>query len=126
MATRKPVTATPKAPSRGAPSRRKAAPRSLLAGVPVRTIVVVVGLAGLTALAAALLGSRRLRDEYVRPISAATLLPLAAAVGPQADRVWAETRPWRDHVSRLLASINTEDVRDAIADRLSDWVQRFR
>ncbi|MEJ0025641.1 MAG: hypothetical protein WDN01_06385 [Rhizomicrobium sp.] len=127
MAARKPVKATTKVLARGnAPARRKTAPKSLLEVLPLRTIAVVVGVAGLAALGVALFGTRRFRDELVRPISAATLVPLAAAVAPQADRVWAETRPWRDHVGRLMSSINTAEVRDLLAQRLSQWVDRFR
>ena len=127
MATRRTAKSATKPLARNrAPARRKMAPRSLLAGIPIRTIAVVIGVAGLTALAAAAFGSRRFRDDFVRPVSAATLLPLAAAVAPQADRVWAETRPWRDHVARILSSINTEEVREQIAHRLSGWVDRFR
>jgi len=127
MTARKPVKASTKVLSRGGiPSRKKAAPKSLFDAIPVRTIAVVVGVAGLAALGIALLGPRRFRDEVVRPISAATLVPLAAAVAPQADRVWAETRPWRNQVARILSSINTEDVRDLITQRLSTWADRLR
>jgi len=126
MAARKPVKPATKTLSRGSiPSRRKSAPRSLLASAPVRTIAIVIGVTGLAALGIALFGPRRFRDEIVQPISAATLLPLAAAVAPQADRVWAETRPWRNQVARVLSSINTEEVRDLIAQRLSKWVERL-
>ncbi len=127
MAARKSVKAATKVLARGnAPSRRKTAPKSLFEALPLRTIAVVVGVAGLAALGVALFGPRRIRDEFVRPISAATLVPLAAAVAPQADRVWAETRPWRDHVAHLMSSINTAEVRDLLAQRLSQWVDRFR
>jgi hypothetical protein len=105
------------------------APRSsrLIAdALPLRTIFVVVGVVGLAALGVALFGPRRFRDEIVRPISAATFVPLAAAVTPQADRVWAETRPWRDRVARILASINTDEVRERVAEQLKEWVDRFR
>jgi len=127
MATRKSANTAAKPLARGkAPARRKMAPRSPVSTLPWRTIAVVVGVAGLAALGSALLSSRRFRDDVVRPLSASALLPLAAAVAPQADRVWAETRPWRDHVARILSSINTEDVREAIAERLSHWIERFR
>jgi hypothetical protein len=51
---------------------------------------------------------------------------LAAAVAPQADRAWAETRAWRDRVGRILESINAADVRDQVAARLANWAERFR
>lgn len=127
MAPRKAAKTANKALSRDRqPSRRKAAPRSLFQALPIRTIAVVIGVAGLAALGVALFGPRRFQDEIVRPIGAATLVPLAAAVGPQADRVWAETRPWRDHVSRVLGSINTSEVREQLAERLTHWLDRFR
>ena len=109
-----------------APSRRRKEMASLFRSPAVRATFVVVGVTGLVALAVALFGPRRFNEQVVKPISAATLVPLAAAVGPQADRVWAETRPWRDQVARVLASINTDEVRAALAERLSRWVERLR
>ena len=127
MAPRKAAKSANKALARGAPpSRRKKASPSLLQALPLRTIAVVVGVAGLAALGIALFGPRRFQDEVVRPFRAATLVPLAAAVAPQADRVWAETRPWRDHVSRILSSVNTVEVREQLAERLTHWLDRFR
>ncbi len=127
MATRKSAKTATKALARGAvPARRKKASVSLLDAFPIRTFAVVAGVAGLAALGVALFGPRRFQDEVLRPISAATFVPLAAAVAPQADRVWAETRPWRDHVSRVLSSVNTSEVREQLAERLSHWLDRFR
>ena len=100
--------------------------RSMLARFPLRTAFVVVGVVGLAALGVALLGPRRLRDDVIRPISSATYVQIAAAVAPQADRVWAETRAWRDRVGRILESINTAEVRDLVAGRLAQWIERFR
>ena len=93
---------------------------------PLRTAFVVVGVVGLAALGVALFGPRRFRDDVIRPITSATYVPIAAAVAPQADRVWAETRAWRDRVGRILESINTSEVRDLVAGRLAQWVERFR
>jgi hypothetical protein len=127
MAARKPAKAATNVLSRGrVPSRKRNAPKSLFESAPLRTVAIIVGVTGLAALGIALFGPRRFRDEVVQPISAATLMPLAAAVVPQADKVWAETRPWRDHVARVLSSINTDEVRDLIAQRLSKWVERLR
>jgi hypothetical protein len=128
MATRKSARPATKSLARSAvPTRRKAVPaRSRAPAFPIRTIAVVIGVAGLCALGAAAFGSRRFRDDVIRPFSAATLLPVAAAIAPQADRVWAETKPWREHVGRVLSSINTEEVRDQIAQRLTHWIDRFR
>jgi hypothetical protein len=110
----------------GTPVRRKKMAPSLLSSPAVRTAIIVAGVAGLAALGVALFGTRRFNDEVLKPISAATLIPLAAAAGPQAERAWAETRPWRDYVARVLTSVNTSEVREQLADRLSQWVDRFR
>ncbi len=100
--------------------------RALVAKPAVRTAIVVAGVAGLAALAVAILGQRKVRDDFVRRLEAVSWEPLTAAVAPQADRIWADTRPWRDQVTRLLSSINTEEVRDLVAQRLSQWMERFR
>ena len=119
--------AAKKAPSRAAASARGARrSRSIVGGFPIRTAFVVVGVLGLAALGISLFGPRRFRDEVIRPIGAATYVPLAAAVAPQADRVWEETRAWRDRVGRILDTINTEEVRELVAGRLSQWIERFR
>jgi hypothetical protein len=110
-----------------APARRKKmTPPSLLASPAIRTLLIVAGVTGLAALGVALFGPRRFNDEVLKPISAATLLPLAAAAAPQAERAWAETRPWRDYVARILTSVNTAEVREQVADRLAQWIDRFR
>ncbi len=127
MAPTKSRKAAKKAPSRAAASTRGAQrSRSIVDGFPIRTAFVVVGVLGLAALGISLFGPRRFRDEVIRPIGAATYVPLAAAVAPQADRVWEETRAWRDRVGRILESINTEEVRELVAGRLSQWIERFR
>ena len=124
MPARRPARTRKKAPAKGAVTSRRQ--HGLLDAIPVRTIFVVVGVVGLASLGVALFGPRRFRDEFVRPLSAATLIPIAAAVAPQADRVWEETRPWRDRVARILASINTDEVREHLAEQLKDWIDRLR
>src|ERR1700690_3363776 len=124
MAARRPTRTRKKAPAKGAVTHRRQ--HGLLDAIPVRTIFVVVGVVGLASLGVALFGPRRFRDDIVRPLSGATFVPIAAAVAPQADRVWEETRPWRDRVARILASINTDEVREHLAEQLKDWIDRFR
>jgi len=96
--------------------RKKMTPPSLLQSPAFRIGIVVVGM----------FGARRFNDEVLRPIGAATLVPLAAAAAPQAERAWAETRPWRDYVARVLNSVNTAEVREQVAGRLAQWIERFR
>ena len=116
------VAARARKTARKSPSRS----RSMMAAYPLRTAFVVVGVVGLAALGVALIGPRRFRDEIIRPIGSAAYVPIAAAVAPQADRVWAETQAWRDRVGRILDSVNTAEVRELVAGRLAQWVERFR
>jgi len=115
-----------KATARKVRTPAKMVPRSALDSPLVRTAAIAVGIVGLAALAVALAGPRRVRDELLAPMSNATWVPLTAAVTPQAERAWAETRPWRDRLSNILASINTDEVRGLLADRLSHWFDRIR
>jgi hypothetical protein len=115
------------------PSRSKTAARRNAKAQPsfFRTpafyaVVAATGVVGLAALGLAVLGPRRFRDEVLEPINRITFEPLLAAATPPAERAWDETRPWRDHVARLFHSINTDEVRTALAERLTAWVQRLR
>ena len=117
MPTRKAAKSQSKPLARSTAVRR----RKVAAPFPWRVLFVVAGVAGLTALGAAAMGSRRIREGYVKPAFA----PLAAAV-PQADRVWEETRPWRNQMTRALASITTSDVREQLVGQLSRWIDRLR
>jgi len=119
-------TSKPLFGGRAPAKRKKMTPPSLLSSPAFRIGIVVVGITGLAALGVALFGTRRFSDEVLRPISAATLVPLAAAAAPQAERAWAETRPWRDYVARVLNSVNTAEVREQVAGRLAQWIERFR
>ena len=100
--------------------------RAMVAKPAVRTAIVVAGVAGLAALAVAILGQRRVREDFVRRLESVSWEPVTSAIAPQADRIWAETRPWRDQVTRLLSTINTDEVRELVARRLSQWMERLR
>ena len=126
MAATKARKGPAKTASQSAARRTRSARNSLLGEFPIRTVFVVAGVIGLAALGMAVFGPRRFRDEIIKPIGALAYEPLAAAVAPQADRAWAETRAWRDRVGRILESINTAEVRDQVAARLANWIERFR
>jgi hypothetical protein len=52
--------------------------------------------------------------------------PLLAAASPPAEKAWEEIRPLRRRLGDLLESINTDEVRHVLAERLSEWLGRFR
>ena len=122
MPTRRAAKSQSKPLARSTAVRR----RKVAAPFPWRVLFVVAGVAGLAALGTAAMSSRRIREGYVMPMGKAALVPLAAAVAPQADRVWEETRPWRNQMARALSSINTSEVRDQVASQLSRWIDRLR
>lgn len=126
MVTTKARRSPAKTASHSAARRSRSTRNSLLGDFPVRSVFIAAGVIGLAALGIALLGPRRFRDEFIKPIGALAYEPLAAAVAPQADRAWEETRAWRERVGRILESINTAEVRDQVAARLTKWIERFR
>src|SRR4051794_1325116 len=56
-----------------------------------RTAFVVVGTAGLAALAVAIVGPRRIEKDVIRP--------LRGAIEPQAEKLWAESKPVREQIA---------------------------
>ncbi|MBS0471945.1 MAG: hypothetical protein JSR60_12785 [Proteobacteria bacterium] len=126
MAPRSTAKAAKTLSKRNTPSRRKALQsRSLLQSPVVQIVAVSAGVVGLAALGIALFGPRRFRDEVLIPINRSTVTPLIAAATPPAERAWDEIRPLRDRLGRVLAAVNTDEVRQAFAQRLADWFGRY-
>lgn len=83
---------------------------------PARTAYVVLGTAGLAALAIALVGPARLQREVLRP--------LRGAIEPQAEKLWAESRPLRDQIAGLFQSA-TPSGRERLARSFQSWIGHF-
>lgn len=83
---------------------------------PARTAYVVIGTAGLAALAVALIGPRRIEREVIKP--------LRSAIEPQADRLWAESRPLREQIAGLFRSASPTG-RERLVRSFQSWIGHF-
>ncbi|MBV9548461.1 MAG: hypothetical protein JO256_02165 [Alphaproteobacteria bacterium] len=97
--------------------------RSLGAGLrraavskPAKAAYVAIGTVGLAALAVAILGPKRLERDVLKP--------LQKAVGPQAEKLWEQTRPVRDQLAGIFRRAGGE--REKLARDFQSWVGHFR
>jgi len=95
-------------------------PKSFLVGFatsrPARVFYVVVGTAGLIALAVALVGPKRIERKVYRP--------LMDVVEPRAGKLWADTRPVREQIAALLENVSPSG-RARLVSSLQSWIGRF-
>jgi hypothetical protein len=83
---------------------------------PARAAYVVIGTAGLAALAIALIGPKRLEREVLRP--------LRGAIEPQAEKLWADSRPLREQIAGLFHSA-TPTGRERLVRSFQSWIGHF-
>ena len=83
---------------------------------PARTAYIVIGTAGLAALAVAMIGPRRIEREVIKP--------LRSAIEPQADRLWAESRPLREQIAGLFRSASPAG-RERLVRSFQSWIGHF-
>jgi len=83
---------------------------------PARTVYYVLGTAGLTALAVALVGPKRLEREIIKP--------LRGAIEPQAEKLWSESKPLRDQIAGLFKSASPGG-RERLIRSFQSWVGHF-
>ena len=83
---------------------------------PARTVYYVLGTAGLAALAVALVGPKRLEREVIKP--------LRGALEPQAEKLWADSKPLRDQIAGLFKSASPSG-RDRLVKSFQSWVGHF-
>ena len=102
---------------------RPAAHPSLISSVsrvamsrPARTAYYVIGTAGLAALAVALIGPKRLEREVIKP--------LRGAIEPQAEKLWADSKPLREQIAGLFKSA-TPSGRDKLVRSFQSWIGHF-
>ena len=83
---------------------------------PAITAYVVIGTAGLAALAVALIGPKRLEREVLKP--------LRSAIEPQAEKLWAESRPLREQIAGLFRSASPGG-RERLVRSFQSWIGHF-
>jgi hypothetical protein len=92
-----------------------------------RTALVLIGTAGLAALAVAIVGPKRLEREVIRPLRGA-IEPQAeklwGAIEPQADKLWADSRPLRDQIAGLFKNA-TPTGRQKLVRSFQSWIGHF-
>ena len=81
-----------------------------------RTALVLIGTAGLAALAVAIVGPRRLEREVIKP--------LRGAIEPQAEKLWADSRPLRDQIAGLFKNA-PPTVRQKLVRNFQSWIGHF-
>ncbi|HVW73365.1 MAG TPA: hypothetical protein VHC39_06980 [Rhizomicrobium sp.] len=83
---------------------------------PARTAYVVIGAAGLAALAVALVGPRKLEREVLKP--------LRNAIEPQAEKLWADAGPLREQIAGLFQSASPAG-RERLVKSFQSWIGHF-
>lgn len=83
---------------------------------PAKTAYVVMGTAGLAALAVAFVGPKRLERDVLKP--------LRNAIEPQAEKLWAEARPLREQIAGLFQSA-TPTGRERLVKNFQSWIGHF-
>lgn len=112
-------------PARAATAVAKPSSRSSLAASvsrvalsrPARAAYMVLGTAGLAAIAVALVGPKRIEREVLRP--------LRGAIEPQAEKLWADAKPLRDQIAGLFKSASPAG-RERLVRSFQSWIGHFQ
>ena len=81
-----------------------------------RTALVLIGTAGLAALAVAVVGPKRLERDVIKP--------LRGAIEPQAEKLWADSRPLREQIAGLFQ--NARPIgREKLVRNFQSWIGHF-
>lgn len=103
-------------------------PRTLAAGLlrcatsrEAKIAYVAIGVIGLSALAVAIIGPRRIEQQVIRPIRGRV-----GQVGQEAERLWSESRPLREQFAELVQSAGTASGRERLVRSFQSWIGHFR
>jgi len=88
----------------------------LAASPPARTAFAVIGTIGLTAIAVALVGPKRIERDVIKP--------LRGAIEPQAEKLWADSKPLREQIAGLFKSA-TPSGREKLVRSFQSWIGHF-
>ena len=102
--------------------RRAAAPSlgtslmKLAASRRARNAFAVIGTIGLTALAVAMVGPKRIGQEVITP--------LRDKIEPQAEKLWADSQPLREQIAGLFQAANPSG-RERLVRSFQSWIGHF-
>jgi hypothetical protein len=88
----------------------------LAASPPARTAFAIIGTIGLTAIAVALVGPKRIERDVIKP--------LRGALEPQAEKLWADSKPLREQIAGLFKSA-TPSGREKLVRSFQSWIGHF-
>jgi hypothetical protein len=88
----------------------------LAASPPARAAFAVIGTIGLAAIAVALVGPKRIEREVLKP--------LRGAIEPQAEKLWADSKPLREQIASLFKSA-TPSGRERLVRSFQSWIGHF-
>ena len=83
---------------------------------PARAAYIAVGTVGLAALAVALIDPKRIEQDVLKP--------LRGAIEPQAEKLWADSRPLRQQITSLFQSA-TPSGRERLVRSFQSWIGHF-
>ena len=112
---RRPVRAVQQV-RRNAPSSLGGNLLRLAATPPARAAFAVIGTIGLTAIAVALVGPKRIERDVIKP--------LRGAIEPQAEKLWADSKPLREQIAGLFKSA-TPSGRERLVRSFQSWIGHF-
>lgn len=83
---------------------------------PARIAYVAIGAAGLAALTVALVGPGRIQRDVIKP--------LRGAIEPQAEKLWAESKPLRRQLASLFQNASPSG-RARLVRNFQSWIGHF-
>jgi hypothetical protein len=81
-----------------------------------RTTALLIGTAGLAALAVAIVGPKRIQRDVIKP--------LRGVIEPQAEKLWADSRGLREQFASLFRSA-TPTGREKLVRSFQSWIGHF-
>ena len=88
----------------------------MAASRPARITYYILGTAGLAALTVALVGPKRIEREVIKP--------LRGALEPQAEKLWADSKPLREQIAGLFKSASPTG-RERLVRSFQSWIGHF-
>lgn len=111
---RRAVRAVAKVP---APRRSLATTISRIATSPqARAAYVTIGAIGLTAIAVAVVGPKRIEKDVIKP--------LRDRLEPQAEKLWEDSKPLRDQIAGLFKAAPPSG-RERLVRNFQSWIGHF-